>query len=206
MDDRTLVTNQQQLYDQAADVIKKLNLFQILAKYGQVNLVGSFALELMTWKDIDFEVVTPNPSIEAYWEIVKHLLNQPGVINLTLQDTTQSQSSNQARGLYIGLKYNPEKFSDIWDLINQGGKDAWKLDIWFTNNIDSKAVFSTKIINQQLTPESKLAILRIKQAVSALPSYRKTITSMDIYTAVINDKVVDLEGFKAYLAKNNKTL
>ena len=59
---------------------------------------------------------------------------------------------------------------------------------------------------QKLNPDNKKIILEIKSAIADNPQYRKNIFSVDIYNAVLKEGVKDLDQFKAYLKKTNKSL
>lgn len=54
-------------------------------------------------------------------------------------------------------------------------------------------------IHARLTPETRLTILRLKSIWHVSPSYRDTVTSVDIYDAVLDHGVVTKEEFDEYL-------
>ncbi|HXT34253.1 MAG TPA: hypothetical protein VN837_01640 [Chloroflexota bacterium] len=57
---------------------------------------------------------------------------------------------------------------------------------------------------RQLTPETQLTILRIKDAWYQLPAYRNTEYSTDVYGAVFRHGVRTLGAFDQYLAERGK--
>lgn len=71
-----LVSKQNQLQVEAMQVVEKLQLTQILSKYGQVHLVGSVVLGLMTWKDIDIEVIVENLDKNIIAEVMKQIVER----------------------------------------------------------------------------------------------------------------------------------
>jgi hypothetical protein len=55
-------------------------------------------------------------------------------------------------------------------------------------------------IPEKLTPGARNTILLIKSAWATRPEYGKSVTSFDIYSAVLNDGVRTLEAFDEWLA------
>ncbi|MBN2047423.1 MAG: hypothetical protein JW750_06240, partial [Anaerolineaceae bacterium] len=49
------------------------------------------------------------------------------------------------------------------------------------------------------TPETRLAILRLKTALMNHPAYRRRFFSTDLYHAVLDEGVRTLEAFQTYL-------
>ena len=53
----------------------------------------------------------------------------------------------------------------------------------------------------RLTPETRLAVLRIKDAWFRRPEYRSTVRGYDIYEAVLDHGVRTERDFEAYLSR-----
>ena len=60
------------LQKEAYEVLEKLDLLNILSTYGKPEIVGSLATGLMTWRDIDLEVVDKIDE-DKYWDVVKKI-------------------------------------------------------------------------------------------------------------------------------------
>ena len=45
----------------------------LLAEYGTVHLSGSYALQLMTWRDLDIYMEAPNVSVDAYFDLGRRI-------------------------------------------------------------------------------------------------------------------------------------
>jgi hypothetical protein len=56
----------------------------------------------------------------------------------------------------------------------------------------------------QLCPETREAILLVKSAWASRPEYGKSITSFDIYTAVLKGGVRTREGFEEWVANRHQ--
>ena len=49
------IQKQQDLQNKASEILKDLDLILFLSKKGEVNVVGSHALGLMSWEDIEMK-------------------------------------------------------------------------------------------------------------------------------------------------------
>jgi len=83
-------------------------------------------------------------------------------------------------------------------------RPEWKLDIafWLGEGIHPEPVHEA--IVQQLTPEARLTILRIKDAWYQLPAYRREVSRTDIYDAVLQHGVRTLADIDDYLRARGK--
>ena len=78
-DTKTLLQRQDMLQNEAQVVVKELNLVRLLSNAGIVRVHGSSVLGLMTWRDIDIAVSSPQLSIERVYEVMVRLLTHPRV-------------------------------------------------------------------------------------------------------------------------------
>ena len=93
------------LHEIADKVLSELKLISFLNKFGRTEVVGSYALELMSWEDIDI-VVTCDPKPEYLFKTVEHLFLQPNIYSLPwIQDFRKSLHEDRPQGLYVQAKY-----------------------------------------------------------------------------------------------------
>jgi len=184
---------QKELQAEGREVLEKLQLIPFLSKFGTPNIVGSFSLRLMTWPDIDIELVKDINEAE-YWQTVHYIFEKENLKNITIMDYRTSDNLNTPKGLYIDIQYYGKQ------------KDPWKIDVWFMPPRDPNAENLNEWIKDSLKEEHRFPILEIKHAISSHPKYRKQIFSVDIYKAVIEKGVRDLDGFKRYLQETKRTL
>lgn len=199
MDHNQLLEQQKNLQEEAHQILENINLLDLLSSYGTPSVIGSVDLGLMTWRDIDVEVVVNNPNKEDLAELIKKLsLSTQSRVDFTIINE-HLVSSSLPKGIYLGIKYY-----DHLPLEEQSSssKKLWKIDIWFLTENNLQGSARTKEIKAKLTPEKSLIILQIKNSLASHPQYRKTIKSSDIYTAVLENEVKTLEEFKVYLHKN----
>src|SRR5213079_1361711 len=95
---------------------------------------------------------------------------------------------DRPNGLYWGIKLGDER------------KGAWKIDLWFLDlpEYEQHENYATEM-RARLTPETRAAILQIKEAFWQRHEYRDTITSGMIYRAVLDDGVKGNEDFERWL-------
>ncbi len=90
--------------------------------------------------------------------------------------------------MYLGLRCR-----------SRAGKD-WKVDIWFVDEPERQPdLRHLKTIPPRLNEERTLAILRIKCSWAARPEYGNSVFSADIYCAVIDNEVRELDEFADWL-------
>lgn len=189
-----LIKQQEELQKEARRLLGETGLLKFLSHFGEIEIGGSLDSGLMTWPDIDLGVFPEELSEVDYWKMVKFAFGLEGYYHsLYIQDFRKSVNPNSPKGLYIGLKI---KYSE----------KMWKVDIWYVKpRVKDESNFN-KWLKKELNDVNKKAILEIKSQVQNNPKYRKDIFSVDVYKAVIEDNAKDVEDFKKYLAKTNRSL
>ncbi|MDX6226906.1 MAG: hypothetical protein QOI76_296 [Frankiales bacterium] len=185
MDDAQLLAWQAILLRQADEVERDLGLAEALAEAGEPVRVGSSALGLMVWRDLDVTVVCPSLSATQVAGLGARLAAHPRVREVTFRNDAGPWNIDPAYpdGLYLGLRYR-----------DAGGED-WKVDVWFVDEPDRQPDLEhRRTLPPRLTDAVRLAILRVKDAVWDLPGY----ASFDVYTAVLDDGVQTAEEFLAW--------
>lgn len=183
------------LQQQASKLLHDLHLMDILQLAGQPKLVGSADMGLMVWPDIDLEVVSPGrPDLPRALDIVRRLMLEARVSKLNIVDERQTTNPDIPRGIYIGP-----------DVIH--GDVTWQVDIWIINRDEaSKGHQFVNGITAMLNNANRSTILQLKQTIAASDKYHRGISSVDIYTAVLDQGVTDMAGFETYLQQTGRTL
>jgi hypothetical protein len=186
-----LLVRQAALQAEAASVLADLDLFSVLGRAGRPVQTGSVALGLMVWRDIDVTILCPRLEVATVLEPHCALASHRGVRQVQFRNDTGAWNVDPAYpdGLYLGVDYG-----------TAGGHD-WKLDLWFllegTTQYDLRHI---ETLPPRLTPVTRLAILRIKDAWYTRPAYRSQVRSYDIYEAVLDHGVRTPAEFEAHLA------
>lgn len=193
MDNKDLFVQQVELQKEGNEVLEKLQLIPLLSKYGKPIIVGSLATGLMTWRDIDIEVITEVNSSQDLFDMVSHLFVIDNARNIILQNNADYRiRKNNPDGLYLGFKYQD--------------KEVWKFDIWFLSVKQHSGKDDIEWFNKNINEDNRKIILMIKDQIAIHPEYRKTIFSQDIYDAVLKEKVNTYDEFVNYLKKIGKNI
>lgn len=190
-----LLSHQEALQAEAQAVLTELNVVKLLNTVGSLRQIGSSALGLMVWRDIDLAVSSPSLNIEHAHEIMRPLYMHPQVKQVRYFN--ESSFFNPS-GLQINERYFFVVFYETPE------RPEWKIDIsfWLDAGIHPEPVHDA--IEQQLTAETRLAILWIKDVWYQLPTYRNGVYSTDIYDAVLQHDVRTPSEFERYLAQRDK--
>ncbi len=144
-----LLKKQAELQNQAFEVVEKLKLKEVLNKYGEFELVGSIEYGLMTWRDIDANLIMENdPEDDEFWEIVKQFFASPQVNLLTIVDNRNQTEENRPKSMYIGIKHKDEE------------GEVWKIDLRLIARDQVTTDKITKLINKKIAEETRKIILK----------------------------------------------
>jgi len=189
----TIEETSNQLRKDAIKIIETIQLEKILSPFGKFKIVGSLSYDLMSWRDIDIDLITSAlPNDADYWKIVPTLFAIKNITSINLADNRNQTEKNRPKSMYIGLNYLDENHN------------KWKIDIRI---LTQKDVTSNKIENliiQKMNAENRRTILEIKSQVCDNPNYHKTFSSADIYEAVLQHNVKTTETFIEYLSQIGK--
>ena len=191
--DEALLSRQAALQAEADAVVADLDLLTLLGRFGRPVRVGSSVLGLMVVRDIDVTTLCPSLDPVALFEAARPLVSHPRVRELTFRNDTGhwNTSPRHPDGVYWLVRY----------VADSGA--AWTLDLWFipegTTQWDIEHVAS---LPPRLTSETRLAILRIKEARPA-PVAPARIPSYEIYEAVLDHGVRTPDEFTRYLERGS---
>ena len=184
-----LLQRQDALQAEARVVEADLQINELLGTVGEVTHVGSAALGLMVWRDVDLTVVCAQLSLEPIVDIGARLLWHPRVRRVEFRNDTGTWNVDPRYpdGLYMGVGYRAP-----------AGED-WKLDIWFVDEPDRQPdMANMRWIPTALSSETREAILLIKSVWASRPEYGTSVKSFDIYTAVLKDGVRTRKDFERW--------
>jgi hypothetical protein len=186
-----LLRRQDALQAEARGVLAELDLVQLLSRAGRVEQVGSSVSGLMVWRDIDFTVLCRDLTPERAFAAIHPLLTHPRVTKVDYRNQTGHRAPPVIRG--------DERYyvATYWET---AGGDEWKFDVsfWLTDAPRDYLPY-TERLKRQLTDETRLAILWIKDIWHRLPTYPDEGGAFDVYEAVLRGGVRTPEQFDAYL-------
>jgi hypothetical protein len=191
-----LIRRQETLQTEGTRVLEGLNLVALLSPLGMPQFTGSFASGLMTWRDIDVQVVAPGLDIAKAFDTIGRLAGHPRIHRIRyMSESGTFNPTGQLRDerSYFGVYYAPDE------------GEEWKLDVSFwLKDVSRSELKDLEEMRSRLTPELRLSILWIKDVWCRLPAYRTQVFSMDIYEAVLEHGVKTPAGFEHYLAERGK--
>lgn len=181
--DADLLQQSQSWHNRADQIVEESGLFRDLAKFGEVVVTGSYQYNLMMTGDIDVHLVC-EPSKQLAREMVIFFIDQGWWRTVKFVDNDHFSGASWANwpnSYYVGLS----KWIDDY---------KWDVDIWLMNE-EMNASRLHAWVDELLTPETKLTILRLKEARS---SGEISPGGFDIYDAVLRNGVTDVPSFQAW--------
>ncbi len=166
-----------------------LSLDRMLGKVGTPVVVGSAALGLMVWRDLDITVICDVLSRDAVLSVAGDLGRHPAVREVRFRDDTGAwnQDDRYPDGLYVGV-----------DCVD-GLAHRWNIDIWFVDEPERQPdLLHLSLLGPRLSEEVRGAILSIKSRLHQGAGYGSSVTSYDIYEAVLDHDVRTLTEFEAH--------
>jgi len=157
--------------------------------------LGSSALGLMVWTDIDLTVSCPGLTIENALETMRPVYAHPLVKRVRYLNEVGHFNPT-------GLKLHDRYYFGVYlDAISE---IVWKIDISFWIGVEEHPEPVHEAVARKLTEETRLSILWIKDVWYRLSTYRDQVFSVDIYDAVLEHGVRTPSEFDVYLADLGK--
>ena len=191
MSDKEIVEYARQLRQEATALLDKEGLLSMLKAVGTTQVIGSYALDTMTWPDIDISMNLPQAqNVELFFELAQRIATKFEITKMSYSNHYIRNFPGFDHGLYWGIQ------------LRYAGTE-WKVDLWGYNDTDyQRHIAEANELFRQLQQADRLAILRIKYVICQQPEYRGHVyNSMAIYRAVLEDKVESVDGFNAWLKK-----
>jgi hypothetical protein len=186
-----LLRRQDALQAEAQQVIAELNLSFLLSQVGKTEQIGSSMAGLMVWRDLDFNILCPHPSLNSIFAATRPLLVHPRITKLHYHNDTGKYAPAELRG--------DERYYFVVYYENEAGNE-WKIDLsfWLSDTPRNQLAY-IEYLTQKLTEETKLAILWIKDVWCHHATYPYQVGGTDIYDAVLEHGVRTPEQFHSYL-------
>lgn len=180
----------------AKNVLELKNIEASLQTMGQLFYTGSYVLDLMTWNDIDMQLILNeglNP-IEALGNFFLTMTEDPDFIEAQLIHFKEDYKPKMPRGVYLGLKINCPSYGGIW-----------KLDVWVLSKEDFEK--NQELMNQwrsKLDASARKLILQFKHNMMDETGRMPQMGSYLLYQAVLMEGVRDPDSLRAYFDDKRK--
>lgn len=163
---------------EAQDFLERKKIEEILSLHGKIHYTGSYALDMMCWKDIDIvlEVSNIEDSKIHFHNIIGQLLELPDIMDIHFIDGMNFKiRPGLPKGYYLGF-----------DMFDERIVEKWKIDMWVLDAEDfSKNQVFMNEAKQKLTPELKELIINIKFQLMGENKRVPSLMSFHLYNAVL---------------------
>ncbi|GAB4193288.1 MAG: hypothetical protein Tsb0015_15960 [Simkaniaceae bacterium] len=179
------------LKKEADAILREKGIEAQLRKHAGVHYGGSYALDLMAWRDIDIYIsFHPDPfSLEKLISLENDLIRMQDVIMAKIAKFMHKRRPEVPEGLFLGMRV----FHGDW-------KNYWKLDVWALSpaQIEENQKYIEKI-QENLTAEKRNVILRMKNLLLTSEGRTPVFSSYHVYQAVVFKNLTDEEEIIDYL-------
>lgn len=185
-----LLAIDQLIHKEADEIIYTKGLHKILSEFGLPHYTGSYALQLMTWRDLDIYLEAENISEQKFFELGKMINKFLQPVKMSFRNEKIAKTPGLPDGLYWGVYLGNERAG------------AWKIDIWAMDKEECKRRLDyCNELSEKISDADRLKILEIKSKCWTDPLYRRSYSSSDIYSAVLQDRIENFEQFRTWLQK-----
>ncbi|MCE5240840.1 hypothetical protein LLH23_20445 [bacterium] len=176
---------------EADEMLQASGIGAILKRRG-FGPVGSYAMHTMVWRDLDFERYA-EPDWDTYWQTCTRFAQTGWCTRLQCVNHYREQAFKDY-GLYCGLRVAPP---DRVEATPKDDPEVWKLDIWTARaeEFEAQAGAKRRLWQSRLNDETRSYILALKEACCRDERYRKTLLSVHVYEAVLEQSIRDEESF-----------
>ena len=174
----------------AKQVLESKKIDSIIQEIGELFYTGSYALDLMTWNDIDMQVIVKDgiDPIEALSSIFNRIAKDPCFIEGQMIHFQGDYKPKMPRGLYLGIKMNCPDLGGLW-----------KLDIWSLAKPDfEKNRMLIETLKSKLDPQNRALILELKHEMMAGSERVPQMGSHFLYQAILLEGIRDKEALYKY--------
>jgi hypothetical protein len=181
-----LLARQSALQTEAAALLAELS-----AALGPLALAGSYVSGLMAWRDLDvMRLVGADHSPHDVLALLARLVEIPGVVAFACHDERGPRSPTGER--------RDERYHVPVTLARDGVE--WRIDVslWLYDDHANVTAWH-EALRERITPEQRLAVLRIKDVWHRRPEYPDLVGGTDIYAAVVDAGVRTPDEFGVWL-------
>ena len=151
------------------DILESTDIINILSVFGEVNIVGSLAFDLMTEPDIDIIVTTNNPQ-KSSEDAVAHISKLHLFQKIEYGDFDKFPRENRPPFYIFNMKIP-------WE------GQLFEIETWFLPEAKDQLDFVEKMKN--ITEEQRQQILELKLKRKEDGVGKKSLSSFDIYNQIL---------------------
>jgi hypothetical protein len=168
----------------------------VLTDFGEVGVIGSYALNLMTRRDLNI-MLCPQERLDraVAFEVGSRLATRLTPSSMQYRDELCGRSVRFPRGIGwdIRVEWRPHR--------------TWRLDVWLVEfDAFQAAGQHTSELLIRLSPTARQTILTLKHRLSSHPKYGERFVSGDIYDAVLDHGISTLTALRRCLRRRGVRL
>lgn len=176
--------------EQAKCILYGCGLLEELSRYGTPHIIGSYRMDMLAWNDLDIDIENENMSLNKLHCLSQFIIDKFHPVWYEAKEEIHSENKTV---WFQGFETFVEN-------------ELWNVDLWFLDKdtIKSAEEYCDKIAMQiKGAPKSKEQIIRLKKELIARKLYSfDQYTSIDVYNAVLNQHIDDIENFLAYYVRD----
>ena len=167
---------------QADKLLYELGLLKKIEEIGVPHVIGSYRMDMMAWNDLDIDIENDAMSLDTLHELSLFIIN---TFHPTWYEAREEINEDGKKVWFQGF-----------ETLIRG--ELWNVDLWF---FDKETIADAERycdeITQRTSRSQKNTIVQIKKELIAqgLYSFEK-YKSLDVYKAVLENDVEDVEEFK----------
>jgi hypothetical protein len=193
LSDEDLEAQERTLRAEADALLRRYGVLGTLRRFGTPHIIGSYAMRLMTWRDLDIYLEMPSCETTSFLELGCEVGKALAPRRLSFVDHLHFPPTEGLHGLYWGIRT---------DDLSRGG---WKIDLWgVAPPVCAERLAYGERLAARIDAQGRRSILAIKHEVCRLPEYRKTITSHHVYEAVLSGNARTIADFWYYMNADGK--
>ena len=165
MSNEEILFKSSQIKREASEILEIYKITENLKEF-ELEIIGSYKLDLMYDRDIDIVVKSNNVEVDSYKSLKKFIKSK--------------QFMKVQYGDFINFPRNNRPKGYIINLFLEYKEKPWEVEIWFLGNINSSLKEMIQIENK-LNQENKLNILKEKEKREKFNVSKKELSSYKIY-------------------------
>lgn len=170
MSDEEILFKSSEIRREASEILEMYKITENFKEF-QLEIIGSYKLDLMYDRDIDIVVKSKDVEIDSYKSLKKFIKSK--------------QFMKVQYGDFINFPRNNRPKGYIINLFLEYKEKPWKVEIWFLADIDS-SLKEMILIENKLNQENKLNILKEKEKREKFNISKKELSSYKIYKDILN--------------------
>ena len=172
---------------EADKMLEESGLGKIIKEEG-FHAAGSYAMKVMTWRELDFERGDNNPDMRQHWKLGERFYKHPWVWGLRYVDASRDPRTPGDEGFYWRL-----------EVAGEPRDEYWMIDLWTARpEVFERGAPKRPLWMKMLNDDTRYRILEIKEVICKSLEYRRTIHSWHIYEAVLENGVKGLDEFREW--------